>query len=260
MKLLSLLFTANFWLLSALAISVSPAARKPGSLGTTTTIPSTVATGDSIAKFVSSEYGLDGPKLSSVNSTSFEWWYFDAISADLTTSIVVVFYAALSSGFLFLDKTTDVTFVSIKVSFPNGTSSDFDIAASEATITTLQDSSSGCFEGTGSSWIGAADLSSYIVTIDSPSNGIVGTFSLKSLAPAHYPCGPAEAGQNMEVGPNIGWSNAIPDAEGEIDFTIDGSKLSFTGVAYHDQVFLPNPTPRLPLLISLCRTGASSHS
>ena len=38
------------------------------------------------------------------------------------------------------------------------------------------------------------------------------------------------------VGPNIGWSNAIPDAVGEVNFSIDGSTLIFSGAAYHDKV------------------------
>jgi hypothetical protein len=46
------------------------------------------------------------------------------------------------------------------------------------------------------------------------------------------------------VGPNIGWSNAVPDATALVDFTISGTKLAFTGVGYHDKVcaFLPFET------------------
>lgn len=109
-------------------------------------------------------------------------------------------------------------------------------------MTTVDEGSQGEFKGTGASWNGTPDLSQYIVKIDSPANGIVGTFKLKSNAPAHYPCGPAQAGQNMKVGPNIGWSNALPDAIASVDFDIDGSHLAFQGVGYHDKVGR-NPTP-----------------
>jgi hypothetical protein len=40
----------------------------------------------------------------------------------------------------------------------------------------------------------------------------------------------------MQSFPNVGWANAIPDAQGTVDLEIGGSKLDFTGPAYHDQV------------------------
>lgn len=43
-------------------------------------------------------------------------------------------------------------------------------------------------------------------------------------------------GQTLEVAPYIGWVNAVPDAMASVDLVIGGSKLSFTGVGYHDKV------------------------
>jgi hypothetical protein len=40
----------------------------------------------------------------------------------------------------------------------------------------------------------------------------------------------------MMVAPNIGWSNAIPDAVGDVDFHVNGEKYAFQGNAYHDHV------------------------
>lgn len=40
----------------------------------------------------------------------------------------------------------------------------------------------------------------------------------------------------MMVAPNIGWSNAIPDAVGNVEFQVNGDKLCFQGVGYHDHV------------------------
>ena len=230
------------WLIAAIAVTASPASPftrtqdTPSSAARIDIFPSSAATGPSIAKFVSSEYGLDGPQLSSVNSSVFDWWYFDVVSTDLKSSLVVIFYTALPSAFPLLSPSDDVTLVGLRFGFPNGTVAKVNINASEAVVTTVEDGSSGCFEGTGASWTGAPDLSSYLVTIDSPANGIVGTFFLESVAPAHYPCGPVGPGQNMMVGPNIGWSNAMPDANGVVNLTVGGSQLAFSGVAYHDQV------------------------
>lgn len=55
------------------------------------------------------------------------------------------------------------------------------------------------------------------------------------IAPAHYPCGTG-AGQNMQVMPNVGWANAVPDSQGTVKLDIGGSKLDFTGPGYHDKV------------------------
>ena len=45
----------------------------------------------------------------------------------------------------------------------------------------------------------------------------------------------------MEVVPHLGWANAVPDAFADVDFIIQGSPLSFTGVGYHDKVDSPAP-------------------
>jgi hypothetical protein len=202
------------------------------------TIPDQPANGSTTINTISSSNGLDGPQISAVNATTWDWWYFDAVSPDLKTGVTIVFYTALSGGFPFLPPTLPVTLVSFVCTFPNGTSFSATIEASEATIVTVDNGSSGTFVGTGAGWVGREDLSEYTVAINSPENGLVGTFTLNSLAPAHYPCGKAQAGQNMLVGPHIGWSNAIPDAVGVVDFEILGSKYVWEGVAYHDKVLL----------------------
>ena len=140
---------------------------------------------------------------------------------------------------------------SIAATFPNGTQTVFLLTASEAVVTTnLDDSSadwagmgmSGSWTGTGMSWSGSSDLSSYTVIVNSPANGIVGNFTLKPNALAHYSCGPGDAtGTSMVSSPKIGWSNAVPDADAEIDFEIQGSPLAFTGVGYHDHVAFLSP-------------------
>jgi hypothetical protein len=208
------------------------------------TIPSEAAVGDIVANFISSDSNLDGPQLSAINTTSFDWWYFDVISPDLNSSLVVVFFTALDSGFPFLLPSLDTVVISVFYSFPRGENGTIWLYGSEATITTNGDSSSGQFPGTGANWTGSLDLSHYLISIDSPENNITGTFDLTSLAPAHYPCGPVEVGQTMMVAPHIGWSNAMPDAVGVVNFTIGGEKLAFEGVAYHDKVTSLRPIPQ----------------
>ncbi|KAJ7444998.1 hypothetical protein B0H11DRAFT_2341611 [Mycena galericulata] len=40
----------------------------------------------------------------------------------------------------------------------------------------------------------------------------------------------------MEIGPQIGWANAVPDAASVVDLSIYGVNLAFEGVGYHDKV------------------------
>lgn len=44
----------------------------------------------------------------------------------------------------------------------------------------------------------------------------------------------------MMVAPDIGWSNAIPDSAGDVDFSVNGEKFNFQGSGYHDHVSFLN--------------------
>lgn len=109
-----------------------------------------------------------------------------------------------------------------------------------ATITTDGDGASGAWSSTHWSFTGTPDLSRYTVTVDNDLLDIHGILTLDSVrnlhatlsgfylpthspllnrlwltyflkvAPAHYPCGPNESGQNLEVSPQVGWADAIP--------------------------------------------------
>lgn len=74
-----------------------------------------------------------------------------------------------------------------------------------------------------------------------------------------YQCGKAVSGQQMAVAPNILWNNAIPDADSEIDFTVNGDRFAFEGVGYHDHVCFLDPIYLEIPLISI-RTGVYNHS
>ena len=147
-------------------------------------IPSAVFTGNVEANTISTDSNLDGPQLSAVNSSSYEWWYFDVVSQDLKSEVTIVFYTALASGFGLIPPSADVTIIGIDFLFPNGSTSSVELTATEAVITTVGQGSSGIYKDTGAQWQGAPDLSSYIVSIDSPRTGVVGTLKLKSVAPA----------------------------------------------------------------------------
>lgn len=209
---------------------------------------SPIATGPINADFVSTANSLDGPKLSAINSTSWDGWYFEAVSPDLKSSIVIVFYTATAVGFPFVDFSEDVTVLSVHTSFPNGTLVDRYIYANEVVVTTVKEGTSGIYEATGGAWFGAPDLSQYVVTINCRD---LHTEIESACTLSMRPC---RQGTEHEVGPHIGWSNAIPDAVGIVDFKIDGSHLAFTGESICWSFSLAGLSCyRYPEVLSTCR-------
>lgn len=202
-------------------------------------IPSAITTKPSNVIFTSSDAGLDSAKVTPLNASTYEWWYFDAVSSDHELNVVVVFYAAPTTGFPYPSSFDSATVVEVSTRFANGTTTNVFIDASEAVITTVDNGSSGSYNGSGSGWVGSPDMSHYVVTINSPEYDLYGTLTLNSIGPAHYPCGPVKAGENLEVSPNVGWANAVPAANAVADFRVSGSQLSFSGPGYHDKVNKP---------------------
>jgi hypothetical protein len=168
-------FFLLFSVLTGLLSSACHAIHHPSWLQESLTIPPTAVTGDVTANFqaVSS---LDGPQLSAINGTSWDWWYFDAVSPDAKSNVAIIFYTASSLGFPFLPPSPEVTLVEVHALLPNGTIFNVFIPAEEAVITPIGDGSLGCFEGANASWTGSSDMKDYRVVIDSAANGVVGTF------------------------------------------------------------------------------------
>ncbi|KFZ18025.1 hypothetical protein V501_01412 [Pseudogymnoascus sp. VKM F-4519 (FW-2642)] len=206
----------------------------------TNVYPNVIQTGPSNALYVSGASGLDGPKMSpGINATTFDWWYFDAVSTNGNAAVVMVFYLSTDLGFPFVPPLSALS-VDIFATFDDGSLvflplNNLPYTAGQATVVTDGDGASGNWQGTGFSFEGSPDLSTYKVTVDSPVLAIKGTLELTSRAPAHYPCGPNEAGQRLDVSPNVGWANAMPDADAVADFTVLGRPLKFTGIGYHDK-------------------------
>ncbi|KAL4893656.1 hypothetical protein BDV59DRAFT_207480 [Aspergillus ambiguus] len=175
--------------------------------------------GQADGRFTSCDSFFDSPKIQGVNASSYDWWYFDAIGADGLSSLAVVFFIeANRSGFAVTENFTNMDFIQISGTFPNGTGfSDF-LFADNAIVSTNGDGSSGLWNGTGFSWAGSPDLHDYVLTIDAENLGYKGSFSMHSIAPPHYPCSPKHNNVSMEVLPNR-----------------LRSELSFIGTGYHDK-------------------------
>ncbi|EEU33822.1 uncharacterized protein NECHADRAFT_89104 [Fusarium vanettenii 77-13-4] len=195
----------------------------------------TVTKGQSAVEMMSSGKPFDGPKVIPINSTTFDWWYFDVVAKDASQSLTVAFYTAPKTALAFLPELDTLNFVHVSGVFPNGTRFVSIIPAQDSQVRTVGDGSSGSWEGTGFSWQGSPTLDHYRIAANNASLGYKGYIKLKSVAPAHYPCGPATRGLSEEVVPGVGWANAMPDAEGEVKFQIGDHHMSFTGYGYHDK-------------------------
>ncbi|KAJ7448620.1 hypothetical protein B0H11DRAFT_1618575, partial [Mycena galericulata] len=202
-----------------------------------------IQNGSSTAQFTSSASGIDAPKVSPINASSSDWWYFDVVSNEPTSalaSVVIIFYTSAQPSLPGVSAPDSVLRVTISVTFPNGTLwSGTANGEQNATVTSDGDKTTGIWHGTGFSWVGSK--AGYVITIDAPEVGVTGTIKFAAVAPAHYPCRPAVAGQNMEIGPQIGWANAVPDAASVVDLSIYGAKLAFEGLGYHDKNWSPVP-------------------
>ncbi|KAF4947055.1 hypothetical protein FGADI_10685 [Fusarium gaditjirri] len=193
--------------------------------------------GPSDVQFTSCATGADGPRVFPINSTTYDWWYFDAVSDDGVHALTVIFFTSSFVGFSF-DLLSAIDPLNVYVFYNNGGDGvSFPIASTSVTIKLDGDGASGDWTGSGASFQGAADLSTYKVTfkktILNPS--VEGTLALSSRGPGHYVCGPLEAGQNEKILPNIGWVNTMPAADAAVDVSINGQKIKFTGNGYHDK-------------------------
>ncbi|KUI73197.1 Hydroxyneurosporene dehydrogenase [Cytospora mali] len=210
-------------------------------LAEVTTLSDDLSTESVTAEWTSSYSSyLDGAKLSGpANDTSYDWWYFDAVSASTNASVVVVFYNSGPDGFINTYEGGPLS-VSITGTFPNGTQYSLETPATGAVITTGSNGISLDFEGSGFGFVGSDIRGSevtYVMTIDSPDIGVQGTVTWTSVAPAHYPCDLNKAGVTELILPHVGWANAVPDATAAVSLSFgDSSTVSFTdGVGYHDK-------------------------
>ncbi|KAJ4317814.1 hypothetical protein N0V84_007176 [Fusarium piperis] len=218
-------------------------------------VPPEPADGPSVVQWISKADGLDNPKVLPINRTTFDWWYFDLVAQDAgldekLQSVVVVFWLATDGGFPPLAPYrklgyTSVDLVQVTASFANGTVFRTFLNGSQAVFSTNGNAATGAYAGPDgkASFRGEADLSAYTVNINAPEVGVVGTIHLDSVAPPHYPGGPAKKGQNMQIAPHIGWANGIPDANGKASLLINGQKWAFKGLGYHDKNWGDAPLP-----------------
>ncbi|KAF3399974.1 hypothetical protein F1880_007998 [Penicillium rolfsii] len=190
---------------------------------------------------------LDSPQINLINSSVFDWWYFDAVSAsDPRESLTVTFFTSTAAAFPWLPSHESSTLIAyIWASFANGTIFTDYVPATLARVAggeNASSASSGDWLSTGLSWAASHDdLSKYEVIISSEKMQVKGRFSLSSTLEPHLPCGITSDTATLEIAPHIGWVALKPDAVGHVDISVKGSRLHFQGPAYHDKNWSDQP-------------------
>jgi hypothetical protein len=135
-------------------------------------------------QYTSCDHAADGPKVWPIDLVSYDWWYFDAVSDDGKEAVTIVFFASSALGFIDTTSVESILNVAITGTFANGTTTGDSALATSATVTSAGNGNgaSGNWTGSGCSFTGAADLSSYSIAIDSPSVGISGTVDFVSVS------------------------------------------------------------------------------
>ncbi|ROV98136.1 hypothetical protein VPNG_08589 [Cytospora leucostoma] len=176
---------------------------------------------------------LDGVYITEPNATSYEWWYFDAVSEAHSSSVVLVVSVSYSG--------TGVPqlVAELSISYPNGTWAEITIPQDRLYLSTAGEGSSGIANDF--SWRSTPDLSEYTIQLHLEARGVTGQINMSSIAPPHVKCGPAEEGASLTDAENILWINLVPDAVASVNIDVNGTLTSFKGSGYHDKNWGTNP-------------------
>ncbi|KAJ6508664.1 hypothetical protein C8R45DRAFT_815150 [Mycena sanguinolenta] len=199
--------------------------------------------GPSNVDYIATDSNFNAPHLHPVNTSSYDLWYFDAVSTDPSSnaSVVIVFFDIAPGAFPFAGSANSTLTASIATTFPNGTLMAGSVLATHATVVAEGEGVSGDWHGSGLYWTYDASSGAYDVFIDAPELAMKGSVHFARNTPPRYTCGPATAGTNMQIFPGAGYANAMPDAVVTVDLVVGGTPLAFEGAGYQDQGWGPQP-------------------
>ncbi|KAL4951264.1 hypothetical protein BDW69DRAFT_170430 [Aspergillus filifer] len=236
----------------------------------TLNIPPTLSSGPVTADYRTpslTQSDLDSPKLPRANTSTFDWWAFDAISLEQPNAAVsVTFSNAGPSGYP-LDL-PDVSYV-----FPNGTGSNGTAGEGERgtlyahvavtfadgrSIRHIQPVESARMHGSGDSsvaiwhgaggWMGSEEGYEVELVVNQTAPGqegisMMGGISMERITNPHTLCStPTNFSEYLALGDRgLGWVGVLPDAMARVDVTVNGERLMFDGYGFHDKVWSTAP-------------------
>ena len=128
-------------------------------------------------------YGLDAPRISPINGTVSDWWYFHAYSLNGdgdVSSVNFNFYTTSPGGYPLLMNKSTILDLEIFGSFPNGTNYWANEYPQEASVFTAGSSSKGMW-GQYGSWESSPDGKYWQLDFDMPTSELVGTVKIYSV-------------------------------------------------------------------------------
>ncbi|CZS89924.1 uncharacterized protein RCO7_02370 [Rhynchosporium graminicola] len=200
-------------------------------------------------------------KLSGVNDTAWEFWFFDSTTDDGNAGISFAFWNDNSNVGL-EHPPWGVLRLQTQVVFPNGTHWIETTWVDDNTLTTCKDSTTGVWEKPGYrySFKTSNDLKFTTITLDSPT--LKGTYTLTATAPPVYPDGKYWPNKraSASVMPWVYWNAAVPSGKVNVDIDVAGTQLKFTGIGGHDRNWAPFPLLQASLGFQESRVNAGPYT
>lgn len=177
------------------------------------------------------------PKMTTLNSSAWELWYFDAVSPSGDVGITISFFRDGSQSLMGKG--------SLRTQFhalwSDGSTFGTENYASNSTIDSCPEAIKAFWraEHESTSFEISQDLKETVVRFDLAA--VQGTLSLLSVSQtflADHEADPS-AEASWRLAPTIYWLQEIPRASVEATFTIEGKELNFTGFGGHDRFWTP---------------------
>ncbi|GJD03187.1 hypothetical protein ColKHC_12012 [Colletotrichum higginsianum] len=192
--------------------------------------------------------GLGSVQVHGPNATSYEGWYFDAVSTDLTKAITF-------GPFLFYGEANPLS-LKLSISHEDGSFDQFSIPGDKLYVSSLGSGSSAVASDGSYAWYGSPDLSHYRITVDLPEEDISGEIELRST-----PCSDGAPGASFGLNWDLNWVNPIPDAQATVNLKVRGKPYAFSGTGYHDKVcMIRYPSNNIKLPVSGLRSHITSQN
>lgn len=134
-------------------------------------------------------FALDGPRVENVNGTTYDWWYFDTVSADIVngdnSSAACVFHDGTGGGFQNLPDIPQKLHVYMTGTWPNGSNWRAPLQASSAVVSAQGQGADGYWAPYGR-FGGSVESGEWLITFESERYGVNGTIRYEqvSLPPA----------------------------------------------------------------------------
>lgn len=179
------------------------------------------------------------PKMTHLNTSAWELWFFDAVSSTDDAAITLSFFrdgsgTRMGKGSLRTQ---------VHVVWPDGETFGTEVDAGESVIEAcpgdvIKASWHGK-DGGSTSFEVSQNLKEATVRLDLPA--MQGDLTLSSVAPAFPNDGDTDPSTNISpiLAPTIHWLQPIPIASVSVSVTISGKELSFTGTGGHDRFWTP---------------------